>query len=118
MAETKLKSISILNKRDRPFRFHETVEYIGRPLPLGNPFKIGSDGGRDEVIEKYRNWLVNRLTGACFSDTDTVAEFDRLCRKYEDERVLRLSCWCAPLRCHGDVIADLIEDRVHGRALW
>ena len=27
--------------------------YIGRPSLFGNPFKIGKDGTRAEVIEKY-----------------------------------------------------------------
>jgi hypothetical protein len=28
--------------------------YIGRPSKWGNPFVIGRDGSREEVIEKYR----------------------------------------------------------------
>ena len=58
-------------------------EYIGRPSPLGNPFAIGRDGTRDEVIAKYREWLyplldeskpsqalteMNRLTESIWSD--------------------------------------------------
>jgi Domain of unknown function (DUF4326) len=31
--------------------------YIGRPSILGNPFKIGKDGTREEVGQKYRVWL-------------------------------------------------------------
>lgn len=31
--------------------------YIGRPSKFDNPFVIGPDGTREEVIEKYRNWL-------------------------------------------------------------
>jgi hypothetical protein len=31
--------------------------YIGRPSSLGNPFVIGKDGDRAEVIAKYRIWL-------------------------------------------------------------
>ncbi|PIW12451.1 MAG: hypothetical protein COW35_01440, partial [Candidatus Infernicultor aquiphilus] len=32
--------------------------YIGRPSKWGNPFTIGKDGTRSEVIEKYRIWLM------------------------------------------------------------
>ena len=39
-------------------------EYVGRPhsrfppgSPLGNPYRIGSDGTREEVITRYRNLL-------------------------------------------------------------
>ena len=34
--------------------------YIGRPSFWGNPFSIGKDGNRDEVIEKYENYIRNR----------------------------------------------------------
>ena len=30
--------------------------YIGRPSKWGNPFVIGKDGTREQVIRKYRNW--------------------------------------------------------------
>lgn len=33
--------------------------YIGRPSKWGNPFVIGADGTRDEVVERYRTWLVS-----------------------------------------------------------
>lgn len=31
--------------------------YIGRPSILGNPFTVGRDGTREEVIAKYEDWL-------------------------------------------------------------
>src|SRR5438034_79836 len=31
--------------------------YVGRPSPWGNPFVIGSDGTREEVIAKYAAWV-------------------------------------------------------------
>jgi len=35
--------------------------YIGRPSLLGNPFKIGKDGTRQEVIQKYGIWLWEQI---------------------------------------------------------
>ena len=107
------RSILICNKAHK-FSGHVLGkgEYIGRPSPLGNPFAIGRNSTRDEVIEKYRNWLENRLTGAVFRDTAAVREFNRLCDKYVADGRLTLVCWCSPLPCHGDVIADFIEERV------
>lgn len=32
--------------------------YIGRPSKWGNPFVIGKDGNRHDVIEAYAHWLV------------------------------------------------------------
>ncbi len=35
--------------------------YIGRPSPLGNPYKIGEHGTRHEVLAKYRAWLWRQI---------------------------------------------------------
>jgi len=41
--------------------------YVGREMPgipgsvLGNPFQIGRDGTREEVVEKYRRWLWEQI---------------------------------------------------------
>ena len=34
--------------------------YIGRPSKWGNPYEIGVDGSRKEVIEKYKAWIVTQ----------------------------------------------------------
>ena len=34
--------------------------YVGRPSRWGNPFVLGRDGTRDEVIAKYRAWIVQQ----------------------------------------------------------
>lgn len=67
---------------------------IDRASRWGNPFRIGPDGDRDEVIVKYRQWIGGR--------PDLLAALPEL-------RGKRLGCWCAPSRCHGDVLADLVE---------
>jgi uncharacterized protein DUF4326 len=69
-----------------------TGVYIGRPSKWGNPFKIGRDGSRNEVIAKYRKWLLTR--------PDLIAALPEL-------RGRTLVCWCAPLPCHGDVLLEL-----------
>jgi hypothetical protein len=67
---------------------------IDRSTKWGNPFRIGPDGDRAAVIEKYRAWIVGR--------PDLMAALPEL-------RGKRLGCWCAPMACHGDVLADLVE---------
>lgn len=69
--------------------------YIGRPSPLGNPFVIGKDGDRTAVIEKYRQWLWERIKA---NDEAVLAAL----RALNDDSVL--VCWCAPLPCHGDIV--------------
>jgi len=77
--------------------------YIGRPSYLGNPFVLGRDGSREAVIAKYRAWLAQKM----LTDTPQRQEIQRLAA-LSKKRTLRLGCWCAPLACHGDVIAEVI----------
>lgn len=71
--------------------------YIGRGSIFGNPFEIGRDGNRDEVIEKYKVWFYQVLK-------------DRIFRQaLSPLRGKRLGCFCAPQRCHGEVILEYLE---------
>ena len=47
----------VLNKRTGT---HDGAIYIGRGSKWGNPFVIGKDGTRAEVIEKYGQWLADQ----------------------------------------------------------
>ena len=68
--------------------------YIGRPSKWGNSFTIGPDGTRDEVIEKYREWIKTQ--------PDLLASLGELRGKV-------LGCWCAPRACHGHVLVELAD---------
>lgn len=69
--------------------------YIGRPSKWGNPFAIGVDGNRAEVIRKYEEWIRTR--------PHLMADLHELRGKV-------LGCWCAPKPCHGDVLIKLVEE--------
>jgi len=69
--------------------------YIGRPSKWGNPFVIGKDGTRDEVIKKYHTWLLTQ--------PDLLAELPTLKGKV-------LGCYCAPAACHGDILSELAKN--------
>lgn len=60
----------------------------------GNPFIIGPDGTRDEVIEKYREWIMTQ--------PQLLAQLPMLKDK-------RLGCLCVPLPCHGNVLKELAD---------
>ena len=70
--------------------------YIGRPGKWGNPFVIGRDGTRAQVIAKYRDWLLRN---------------ERLMADLHELRGKDLVCWCAPLRCHAEVLAEIANDQ-------
>lgn len=69
--------------------------YVGRPSKWGNPFEIGKDGTREEVIEKYREWILD--------NSDLLKDIHELKGK-------TLACWCAPKSCHGDVLLELANE--------
>jgi hypothetical protein len=67
---------------------------IDRRSKWGNPFRIPQDGDRDQVIAKFRDYLLG--------EPDLLASLDQL-------RGKTLGCWCKPLACHGDVLVELLE---------
>jgi hypothetical protein len=68
--------------------------YVGRPSKWGNPFVIGRDGTRDQVIAQYRAWIT--CQPALLADLHELRGKD-------------LVCWCAPQRCHAEVLAELAD---------
>jgi hypothetical protein len=35
--------------------------YVGRPTPLGNPFRLEKEDQREEVVARYATWLEEEL---------------------------------------------------------
>ena len=69
--------------------------YIGRPGKWQNPFKIGKDGTRLEVIEKFRDYVMNN------------PELIKDAKKELKGKIL--GCWCRPKICHGDVWIEIVD---------
>lgn len=69
--------------------------YISRPSKWGNPFVVGVDGDREEVIRKYEDWIRNQ--------PELLKDIPELQGKI-------LGCWCAPKLCHGDVLVSLVNE--------
>ncbi len=72
--------------------------YIGRGSIWGNPFVMGKDGTRDSVIAKYRYQLMQALKQGSITNDDLI-----------NLRGKVLGCYCKPLKCHGDVLAEFAE---------
>ncbi len=66
--------------------------YCGRPSKWGNPYLLGVDGNRKEVIIKFKKYLL--------ANEELLSQLPELKGKI-------LGCWCAPKACHCDVLADL-----------
>jgi len=76
--------------------------YIGRGSDWGNPYAIGIDGDRDEVIRKYQY------------------DFERGYLKSSKEHLLKLrgktlGCHCKPSACHGDILANYLNSLDDGK---
>jgi len=65
---------------------------------FSNPYKIGKDGTREEVIEKYRTYITQKLENN---------------KSLQDELIMmknkNLGCWCYPEMCHGNILLELID---------
>lgn len=94
--------VNLKGHRDDPD--FDDVVYVGRAMhrggwhlaasPLANPFRPGRDGTREEVMAAYREYLLGRPD---------------LLTQLPDLRGRRLGCWCVPLPCHAQVIAELAD---------
>ena len=84
---------TVVNVRNKKCDVH-----IGRPSKWGNPFKIGRDGDRTEVIKKHRQWILT-----CPALLKSIQE---------ELKGKRLGCYCKPQSCHGDILAELANDEL------
>lgn len=81
--------------------------YIGRAMPRfklpasrwANPFRINEDteAARLDVLDLYDDWL---------RQPDQAGLRTRL----PELRGMTLVCWCAPRRCHGEVLIELLRE--------
>jgi Domain of unknown function (DUF4326) len=57
LRRSKMKNdIRVLNKKHIRGSV-KNAAYVGRPSIWGNPFVIGKDGSREDVIAKYEAWI-------------------------------------------------------------
>ena len=69
--------------------------YVGRPSKWGNPFEIGKDGTRSQVIQKYEDWIQTQ---------------PELMDALPELKGKILGCWCTPKPCHGEILKKLVDN--------
>ena len=77
--------------------------YIGRGSRWGNPFRIGPDANRADVVAKHEAWLRGRHD---------------LLRAIGELRGHDLVCFCAPAPCHGDLLLRLANGSREDLIAW
>lgn len=75
--------------------------YIGRPSKWGNPYVIGKDGDRSQVIYKYMMYIFMEI------DKNPLLE-DEIMRELGGKI---LGCYCYPQRCHGYILAAIADGK-------
>ncbi len=78
---------------------------IDRRTSLGNEFAMGPHGSRADVIRKFEAAERARLA-------EPGPKGDARRAKVRQIHGRRIFCWCAPLPCHGDVLARLAAELV------
>jgi hypothetical protein len=78
----------VWNKNSRNVPDHAI--YIGRPSKFGNPFVIGEDGSRSEVISRFEKYLL--------------ANPSLMAAVKKELSGKDLVCFCSPQKCHGDIL--------------
>ena len=96
---TSVVSVSALVKSNPQWQSDPQYVYIGRNAQYGdnrwgNPFVVGTHGTREQVIEAYEAYLLERMG----QDPTLATHVRELSGK-------TLVCHCAPQGCHGDVLA-------------
>lgn len=90
--------MKVWNKRQN--NIPSEAVYVGRPTKWGNPFT--HQGGtlakfivanRDEAVDRYEQWLLKQ--------PELIAQAKKELAGKD------LICWCAPQRCHADVLMKI-----------
>ena len=81
----------------------EVVFIDGQRFPklesnFANPYKIDKDGTRDEVLTKYRKYIISKLMSS-----------STLTKELLSMKGKCLGCWCHPDPCHGNILLEIID---------
>lgn len=120
--------INVVNKKDHTPTSRDY--YIGRGSLLGNPFSHNPNAKikdnrylcetREESIKRFRKYIEYHLKPLKDSDDEYARKTKKDVRKALNE-IYRLAksggvnlvCYCKPEPCHGDVIREVVNDRLY-----
>jgi hypothetical protein len=103
-----MSPVRIQRQRRKGWRIPTGAVYVGRPTKWGNPYKIGKDGSREQVIAMYARDLLSGGVqtiwiekGVAFMGITPEIVWAELHGK-------DLVCWCPPWAlCHADVLLEV-----------
>jgi len=92
----------VIQKKDQDDYSPNELVSVVHPSPWRNPYKIGRDGNREEVLEQFESYFLSRV--------EEDAEFREKALKELKDKVLVCDCDCdSPEECHGHIIAEWVD---------
>jgi hypothetical protein len=85
-----VRHIKNINKRNPAYL------YIGRGSKWGNPYVMQTREDREKVIDKYEQMILSN---------------QELLGKLHELNGKTLGCYCYPLKCHGDILVKLFQEK-------
>lgn len=80
---------------------------IMRPSVFSNPYYMGAESDRDECCDKYQLYFEASL--------ENNLPFERAIETLVNQAAIKditLLCCCYPKRCHGETIAEYVNNRI------
>lgn len=109
--------IIVYNSKNEDHTNDSNNFYIGRPSPLGNPFTHNGKHSslaklsfktREEAISAYSAYF-DEVYG---KDPKLTVAFDEIYEHYKKGEDIYLQCFCKPLKCHGDILAEKLQEKL------
>lgn len=100
--------VKVVNIKTYSFR-DEIVVPIHRPYVLGNPFPLFNVNNiidRDECLARYTRWFYNQIDE---KNKILLKQLNFIKKLHKANQTVLLCCFCAPKKCHGDVIKEWVE---------
>lgn len=107
-------NINVVNKRTFKDNGDGTIIPIHRNHTLGNPFTLHREEDRSKVIEQYKEWIYQKIKD---KDPTVTLALNTIANTVQQGKVY-LICFCAPKPCHGDVIKEIVINKMKEANLW
>lgn len=118
--DDKIGKIIVYNCKTEDHSSEPNNYFIGKTKkgnPLANPFGIGGKRPslkkmtfptREEALNAYKIYFES-LYGV---DKDLTLKFDEMYSHFKNGETVYLQCFCKPLPCHGDILAEEMRKKL------
>lgn len=117
LRKKRVMNLIVVNKHTHTRTPHDF--YIGRGSALGNPFTGSKELGktkaqvqcqdRAEAVARYREYLREKILT---KDAAICSALNAIYKRVKQGGPVYLVCYCKPQDCHGDVIKEIIEEKL------